>query len=761
MNILEKNVNGPKLRKFITDYFFLLLLLVGIAVNYYFEMKVNRSIKTLTANQENILQIQQHSGQINQLNKKLGLLENKVRNYIISGDNEMLASFSEDVKQLNRESVLIAENLRKVAPPEALSEFKKAVQQKISFENSLVNEYRENGNAAAVTFLHSNRAINVQARLELSSSILNSKVNNEILAMNRALQKEKLDIISLDYAIPHLTSFIFLVIAGFTVFKILQVYRLNENLSRAVEKEHEAQLIKDQFMDNMTHELRSPLNAILGYTGLLMKTKMKDNQEKFVKAIRTSGELLLNVINEVLDYSKIKSGYIHFSNEPFSLREQINALSDIISDKLTEKGLEYEFDLDESVPDNLRGDGSKLLQVLLNITFNAIKFTPSGKIVLKAVCDKKSEEKVKIRFSISDTGIGIPPEKLPHIFDRFYQVQDNTTTKYAGTGLGLSITQQMITLQGGSINVESVVGQGTTFIFDMSFIIEKDFVFTGKDNLPEQFNEEGVKKPVLTKKKFLPPEMKILIVDDNALNRDMVCFILKDMGVSFRPVGSGPEAIELLKKENFDVILMDLQMPGMDGKETTKRIRTDLQLTVPVIALTAFSQASEKQKCLDAGMDAYLSKPVREKELFETLEIFSPVGGVTEKLINMNYLKGIAHDNEEFIESVILKVADTLPGEIAMLRKAVEEKDQVKVNTISHDMKTTFAVLGLSGTISEPIAYLESWKASKNSNVRAMKMLQVIEVAGAEVTFQILENFSNQNGKDQVTDFPEEKKMIS
>ena len=210
-------------------------------------------------------------------------------------------------------------------------------------------------------------------------------------------------------------------------------------------------------------------------------------------------------------------------------------------------------------------------------------------------------------------------------------MEDNTTTKYAGTGLGLSITQQMVTLQGGSINVESEVGKGTTFIFDMSFAISKDFVFTGKEDLEKQLNDDG-KSPVLTRKKFLPPKMRILVVDDNALNRELVCFILKDLGVYFKPVSSGPDALELLRREAFDVVLMDLQMPGMDGKETTKKIRHELRLSVPVIALTAFSQSSEKQKCLDAGMDAYLCKPVREKELFDTLEIFSPVGGVTEKL---------------------------------------------------------------------------------------------------------------------------------
>lgn len=759
MNILEKNVNGSKLRKFLTDYFFLLLLLVGIAVNYYFEMKVNRSIKEFTTNQELIAQYQQNAGQVYLLNRKIEALENRVRTFIISGDSSVLKNFSDDIKQLTRESVLLADNLRKVAPAETISEYKKSVQRKINFESKLVSEYMEDGSSSAVSLLKSEEALNIQVIFNLKSSVLSSNINNEIIAMNKSQQKEKLDIISLDYAIPHLTSFIFLVIAGFTLFKILQVYKLNDNLNLAVEKEQEAQLIKDQFMDNMTHELRSPLNAILGYTGLLMKTKMKENQEKFVKAIRTSGELLLNIINEVLDYSKMKSGYIHFANEPFSLRDQLNALSDIISDKLNEKGLEYEDDIEESIPDNLRGDGSKLLQVLLNITFNAIKFTPSGKIILKAVCEKKSEEKVKIRFSISDTGIGIPAEKLPHIFDRFYQVEGNTTTKYAGTGLGLSITQQMITLQGGSITVESEVGKGTTFIFDMGFGISKDIVFTGKDNLESQMKGED-KSPVLARKKFLPPNMRILIVDDNALNRELVCFILKDLGIFFKPVSGGPEALELLRRENFDVVLMDLQMPGMDGKETTRRIRNELRLSVPVIALTAFSQASEKQKCLDAGMDAYLCKPVREKELFETLEIFSPVGGVTEKLIDMNYLKGIARDNEEFIDSVILKVADTLPGEIAMLRKAVEEKDQEKVNSISHDMKTTFAVLGLSDTIAEPISYLESWKSNKHSSARAMKMVQVIEVAGAEVTFQILENFSSSNGHTDIQEMNDNGEKI-
>ncbi|MGL6268562.1 MAG: ATP-binding protein, partial [Chitinophagaceae bacterium] len=546
---------------------------------------------------------------------------------------------------------------------------------------------------------------------------------------------------SLDYAMPHLTSFIFLVIAFFVLYKILQVYKLNENLNIAVQKEQEAQLLKEQFMDNMTHELRSPLNAVLGYTGLILKTPLKKDQEKFAKAIRTSGELLLNVINEVLDYAKIKSGYLHFANEPFSLKEQLVGLSDIVNDKLSEKGLHYETEIEENVPDNLCGDASKLLQVLLNITFNAIKFTSAGKIRIGVDCVEKTEDRVKLKFSVSDTGIGIPAGKLPYIFDRFFQVQDNVAKKYGGTGLGLSITRQIVILQGGNIHVESEVDKGTTFIFELGFDIAKGISLAGKKTAGTgniQENNIGLNSG----KKMLPGNMKILIVDDNALNRELACFILKDFRVKFKAVSSGQEALDILKIETFDLVLMDVQMPVLDGRETTRKIRDLLKLQIPVIALTAFSQPAEKQRCLDAGMDAYLSKPVKEKELFDILEVFAPETLYTDTIIDVQYLHGIATDNKEYIDSVILKIADSLPIEIAELRRAVEANDHELVNRLSHDMKTTFAILGLDDSLSEPIRFLESWKSTAKSNSKVKKMIESIENTGIKVTMQIRENFS-------------------
>jgi signal transduction histidine kinase/DNA-binding response OmpR family regulator len=738
---LAKNIVIPKFVKFLTDYFFLLLMVVGIIVNYYFEMKVNRAIKRYTSNQEKIAQYQQHANRMSLLDKRIGYLESNVRQYIISGKAELLQNQQEEITAINREAVRIGENLRPLVTPAMLEAFRRSVKEKTDFEARLVETFQANGTKAVAVLMASPESSHAGEKFNVNLAGLSSRLDEEILALGKIQARDKMDIISLDYAIPHLTSFIFIVIAGFVLFKILQVYRLNRDLSLAVQREQEAQLIKDQFMDNMTHELRSPLNAVLGYASLLMKTDLKKNQEKFVRAIRTSGELLLNVINEVLDYSKIKSGYIHFTSEPFSLHEQFTALTDVVSDKLNQKGLTLKTNIDLAIPRQLKGDSGKLMQVLLNLTFNAIKFTSKGSISVSAVSKSVSPDKVLIRFQVTDTGMGIPPEKLPFIFERFYQVQDGATSKFGGTGLGLSITKQIVTLQGGTIWAESEPGKGTSIIFDLPFQSVQEEAVKATDGL----DSEGIQamSGILPRKQRLPAAMRILVVDDNVLNRELASFMLQDMGVRFKTATSGTEALELLKTETFDAVLMDVQMPVLDGRETTRKIRSTLGLQVPIIALTAFSQEREKKRCIDAGMNAYLSKPFKEKQLLEVLQMFAPAGTEPETLIDIRHLKKIAQDNQEFIDSVILKIAEKLPEDMAQLRKAVEEKDREKVNQLSHDMKTTFAVLGLTETISGPINYLESWDAMQRGQSKAMKMLEIVEATGAEATTQILENFSS------------------
>jgi signal transduction histidine kinase/CheY-like chemotaxis protein len=723
-------------KKIFGDYFFLFLLLTGIAVNFYFEMKVNRAIIKFTADHEIIQQRRADAEQIFVLGKSVTDFEYKIRKYLVTGDSIFIDSIPTEEKTLNQSVVLVTEKIKGAVPGHDVRELRLTLQRKLAFERSLIDVYAAKGKSAASAMLISEEALFLKRSLADQSETIYKAALDGVAKMNARLEADRGAIISLDYAMPHLISFIFLLIAGFILFNILQAIRLNKNLQEAVEKEKKAQQVKDQFMDNMTHELRSPLNSVLGYTNLLLRTPLDGDQAKFVKSIRTSGELLLNVINEELDFSKVKSGYIHFSNDPFSFGDQMNSLSDIVRDNITEKGLVFECIVDHEIPDTLKGDSGKLLQVLLNLTSNAIKFTSEGRITVKATCKEKTQDKITVAISVADTGMGIPQDKLPHIFERFFQVEGGVGKTHSGTGLGLSITREMLALQGGTIKVDSESGKGTTFHVEIPYEIHREL--DGEDGDVGGDDNTRMK---------LPHSMKVLVVDDNTMNRELVAFILRDFGVKYTLVPGGHEALSLLAREQFDVVLMDLQMPGMDGKETTRRLRQELKCEVPVIALSAYVQTQEKQRCLEAGMDAYLTKPVNEKDLYETLEIYAPA--VAPVTVDTAYLKNIAKGNIEYIETVILKVADRLPREIEELKNAIYENNHEKVNILAHDMKTTFAVLGVSPAVAEPLRFLESWKMSTKNVAVASKMLEVIETVGGEVTLQILDTFANTDPDDQ------------
>jgi signal transduction histidine kinase/CheY-like chemotaxis protein len=657
----------------------------------------------------------------------------------IQANSYQFAAFAEkEINQLRHDLIQLSANLRNLIPDNELEELKQAVNEKMNFQRVVLRTYLNSGQSEALKLV--NDPVNRQSsdRInDITTNIANS-INQSLRLTAQKLNQQKINIISLDYAIPHLTSFLFLVIAGFTLMKILQVFRLNNILNDAIQKEKEAQLVKDQFLANMTHELRTPLNSVLGYTKLLMKSPMRGEQQRFAKAIKTSGEVLLNVINEVLDYSKLQSGYIRFANEPFNPRDQLQNLADIVADRIKEKGLEFRLSISENLPGQLTGDAPKLVQVLLNITGNAIKFTHQGSISVTANCKERNAETAWLEFVITDTGVGIAKEKLPHIFERFYQVDGGSTRTYSGTGLGLAITQQLVKLQGGSIKVESQEGTGTQFQIRLPFKISYAV-------LREESKESGQVTTAPIKSAY---SAKILVVDDNAMNRELAGYILEDMGFATEVVSSGFEAIEKLKQKNFDIVMMDVQMPGMDGRETTRKIRQVLKLDIPIIALSAFSQPVERQRCLEAGMNGYISKPLDENELLAMMESFCNEDSVRERddsILDLKYLKRISNGNREFIENVILKVADTLPVEIDKLKQALSEKNREQVNGIAHDMKTTFTVLGIGQKTSEQIRYLEKWKSTpRNRNGKVSRIVGEIEQICKKVSDEIRENFDSE-----------------
>lgn len=364
---------------------------------------------------------------------------------------------------------------------------------------------------------------------------------------------------------------------------------------------------KDVFLANMSHEIRTPMNAIVGFANLLKDTPLTEEQAEYLSYISTSTENLLGIINDILDISKIESGHIAIEEIPFNVKEIVKNIKTILKGKANEKGLELDCKLDDNIPELLLGDPTRLHQILLNLVNNAIKFTPQGsvKIVAEVVTNQPAE--CSVSFKVTDTGIGISQEKMDMIFDRFTQANSDTTRKYGGTGLGLSISKSLVELQNGKIKVESTIDKGSSFTVTIPY---------KKVETETKRNTESNTALVSDK------QVKVLLVEDNLMNQKLALRVLEKFGFETDLAQNGLIAIEKVKQAHYDVILMDLQMPEMDGYQATINIRQELKKQTPIIAMTAHSLVGEKDKCMEIGMDEYITKPFHQKELFEKITSF-------------------------------------------------------------------------------------------------------------------------------------------
>ena len=493
--------------------------------------------------------------------------------------------------------------------------------------------------------------------------------------------------------------------------------RMEESLKMAKERAEESLRIKEDFMANMSHEIRTPMNGILGMSKLLASADLSEKHRQFLNAIQTSANNLLVIINDILDLSKIEAGKLDLEVIGFNVSEVVQGAIGSLEYSAGEKGLSLSTEIDPRLNELvLQGDPLRLGQVLTNLVSNAIKFTEAGNVKLK--CELLHEDKyhLRIMFSVSDTGIGISPDKLQSIFESFSQADSSTTRKYGGTGLGLAICKKLIELQGGTINVESQESIGSSFYFDIPFLKE------GGAHLPENSENLGFKYDLRG--------IRVLLVEDHSINQVYATNIMQEKGMVVDLAENGVEALNLLQKKEYDIVLMDIQMPVMGGIETTRLIRNRLRLKVPIIALTANAIKGEAEKYLSVGMNEYISKPFKDTELFNKVARLLQISplltqrsrsiqheqtkpSADTRMYDLTKLQQMSGSKQEFVNKMVRMFIEEIPKALHVLNEHMANCEYDRVKAVAHKMKPAIHIMGMEA-IQGDVQRIEEYAASKD-----------------------------------------------
>jgi PAS domain S-box-containing protein len=477
------------------------------------------------------------------------------------------------------------------------------------------------------------------------------------------------------------------------------------------------QKAKEQFLANISHEIRTPINGIAGMANLLGQGPSPEDRETYLNAIRHSAENLKVIINDILDLAAIESGKLRFERIAFNLKDLLPSLINTFTYQAKEKKLSLDYKIDEKLNKILLGDPVRLNQILINLISNAVKFTHNGSIQIRCNAEKEHRGTCWIRIEVSDTGVGIPEEKLNTIFESFSQADASVTRRYGGTGLGLTIVKQLVELQQGTIHVISKEHEGSTFMVTIPYGVGKVKDFAK--------NTQGTDKVLQDVKKS---DLHVLLVEDNDINRLYAKSILKNWHCYIDVAENGLVAIEKIKNNFYDVVLMDVQMPVMDGYEATKAIRMmDHSSDIPIIALTANATVSDVEKCFLAGMNDYLAKPFTPEDLyhklFDDLKIEPatrenpPVqtkGQKKDVVYNLDYLRSVSGNNEEFIREMVTTFIQTVPSILEDMHQAIETQEWNKLSRMAHQIKPSFTLMGLDALRSEIVFIEENSKMETN-----------------------------------------------
>ncbi len=497
---------------------------------------------------------------------------------------------------------------------------------------------------------------------------------------------------------------------------------------------------KQQFLSNMSHEIRTPMNAIIGFTKVVLKTDLTAKQKEYLTAIKMSGDALIVLINDILDLAKVDAGKMTFEQTPFKLALSISAMLHLFEPKIQEKNLLLFKEYDEHLPEVLVGDPVRLHQIILNLVSNAVKFTSKGKITVSVRLIAEDEKKVTIEFAVTDTGIGIAENKIERIFENFQQASSGTSRLYGGTGLGLAIVKQLIEPQGGHINVKSKINEGSTFSFVLDF---------------QKTTAEAETDLELLELDTEIRNIKVLVVEDMALNQLLMKTLLDDFGFERDIAANGKIAIEKLQDKSYDIILMDLQMPEMNGFEATDYIRNTLHSRIPIIALTADVTTVDLAKCKAVGMNDYISKPVDEKLLYSKIvglvKKTSMVKTNTEterdnvggkSCINLAYIIHLTKSDPKLMMEMISLYLEQTPPLISAMKQSLENEDWVGLYASVHKMIPSFSMMGIHADFENMAKKVQEYASSQKQEDNISDMVLKISDVCTQACKELEEEFN-------------------
>ena len=478
--------------------------------------------------------------------------------------------------------------------------------------------------------------------------------------------------------------------------------RLSEELIMARRAAESANQSKSAFLATMSHELRTPMNVIIGLSHLCLQTKLDQGQRSYVEKINRAALSLLDIVNDVLDFSRIEAGKLELSKEDFDLRSCLARVDSLIGFLARSKGLTFEINISEEIPYFLHGDVVRLGQILINLAGNAVKFTEKGFVKIEIANEVLRSGEVDLKFSIRDTGIGLSPQQIERLFKSYSQAEAAIHGKYGGSGLGLVISRQLVELMQGRIWIESTLGQGSTFHFTARFGRGKQV-------------EESVKHQAaeLEMARMRLKHARVLIVEDNPFNQLVIRDLLGLVEASVIAANNGKEALEYLAREKFDLVLMDTQLPIMDGYETTRRIREDSKITAQhIIAMTGNVTTEDRNRCLAVGMNDFIPKPVNPDQMYLILAKWLPAIGVENEgkvmleagggaiqsdevpVIDMNELRKMFRDDTALIRKIAFKFIEVANDTLSEMKMAYDNKDLKELGRLGHKLKSSARTIG-------------------------------------------------------------------